>query len=67
MPTEKCCVSGCGKVATTSIGNSLLPGSIPFCKRCFYLYQIHCKAREDMFKTKGMEEMANKLYGTKEV
>ena len=54
----KCCIIGCDNEATVSfIFKSVGEGKIPFCKKCQRLFELHRKARDNLFnslKKKGL-------------
>ena len=54
---DKCCVTKCKNKATVALSNNLIDGEILFCKNCHKLFELHEKARRNMFFKQGADSV----------
>lgn len=58
----KCCITGCKNKAEAFVGNNLMSGRIPFCKKCLKLMEIHWKARESLLGGRNKDNLMRSTY-----
>lgn len=61
----KCCITNCKNNAKAFVGNNLMSGRIPFCKKHLKLMKKHWDARERLLGKKGDDDMRSTYYGDK--